>query len=364
MPEVMNQVRKELGSEAVILNSKEVQHGGVMGFFKKKRIEVVAALDSEPLRGDAAKPAERKDKPAILKEPVPLKNNDEVLSEIKHLKRIIGQISKQGDTNYLPDYNFVFQHLIEQEIERDLAAELIDSVVKKHAEEELSPAMDRITNDVRDEIESRLADITFEGITYEKKIFHFIGPTGVGKTTTLAKIAAKCMLQDHKKVAFITTDTYRIAAVEQLKTYARILDIPIEVAYTIEDYKEAVDKFSSYDAVLVDTAGRNFRDAKYINELKESIDINLDIETYLVLALTAKPKDLSEIYDQFYQVPVKGVIFTKIDETKQYGSIFNIAVRKQIGISYITNGQDVPDDLMPVTPAVISDSIMGAIDDE
>lgn len=341
-----------------------MQHGGVMGFFKKKRIEVVAALDSEPLRGDAAKPAERKDKPAILKEPVPLKNNDEVLSEIKHLKRIIGQISKQGDTNYLPDYNFVFQHLIEQEIERDLAAELIDSVVKKHAEEELSPAMDRITNDVRDEIESRLADITFEGITYEKKIFHFIGPTGVGKTTTLAKIAAKCMLQDHKKVAFITTDTYRIAAVEQLKTYARILDIPIEVAYTIEDYKEAVDKFSSYDAVLVDTAGRNFRDAKYINELKESIDINLDIETYLVLALTAKPKDLSEIYDQFYQVPVKGVIFTKIDETKQYGSIFNIAVRKQIGISYITNGQDVPDDLMPVTPAVISDSIMGAIDDE
>lgn len=364
MPEVMNQVRKELGRDAVILNSKEVQHGGFMGFFKKKSIEVVAALDPEPLMETAEQPRARKDKSFIHKKHNPIKNNDtEVLSEIKHLKKIIGQISVQK-ADYLPNYNVVFQHLLDQEVEWDLASEIMDSVVEKHREEGVAPSRDIVIGDVRSEIENRLAGLSTEGINDGKKIIHFIGPTGVGKTTTLAKIAANCMLTDHKRVAFITMDTYRIAAIEQLRTYARILDIPIKVAYTMEDYNAAVKEFTAYDLILVDTAGRNFRDEKYVNELKESMHLNLDIEIFLVLSLTAKPNDLSEIYDQFHQMPIKGIIFSKIDETRQYGSMLNIAFRKQIGISYIANGQDVPDDLLPVTPDAISNYILGMIDDE
>src|SRR5699024_5525665 len=163
-----------------------------------------------------------------------------------------------------------------------------------------------------------------------------VGPTGVGKTTTIAKVAAKLMLEDTKKIAFITTDTYRIAAIEQLKTYARILNIPVEVAYNVKDYQQALKKLEGYDLILVDTAGRNFRDAKYIRELQENTG-NSEVATYLVLSLTAKPKDLNDIYDQFYQIPLEAVIFTKLDETTQYGSMLNIAVTKEIGIAYVTD---------------------------
>src|SRR5690606_7134176 len=140
-------------------------------------------------------------------------------------------------------------------------------------------------------------------------------PTGVGKTTTIAKVAAKLMLKKQKKVAFITTDTYRIAAIEQLKIYARILNIPVEVAYNVDDYKQAIQKLSNYDVILVDTAGRNFRNPVYIKQLKELMG-NVDhIATYLVLSLTAKPKDLQDIFIQFEEIPLKEIIFTKLDET-------------------------------------------------
>ncbi len=120
-------------------------------------------------------------------------------------------------------------------------------------------------------LEKHLNDLQFDGIDYDRQIIQFVGPTGVGKTTTLAKIAAQSILQHEKKIAFITADTYRIAAIEQLKTYARILDVPLEVAYSIEDYKNALDKFQDYDIIFVDTAGRNFRDERYVHELKEVI---------------------------------------------------------------------------------------------
>ena len=104
---------------------------------------------------------------------------------------------------------------------------------------------------------------------FNKKYINIVGPTGVGKTTTLAKVAAETMLNQRKKVAFITTDTYRIAAIDQLKTYAKILNIPIEVAYNLEDFKRAADRFSHYDIVFIDTAGRNFRNEQYVKDLEK-----------------------------------------------------------------------------------------------
>src|SRR5690625_5164287 len=124
------------------------------------------------------------------------------------------------------------------------------------------------------------------------------------------------MLNDHKKVAFITTDTYRIAAIDQLKTYARILDIPIEVAYTAEDYQMALKKFASYDVILVDTAGRNFRDDKYIQELKKMIDFNVNTESYLVLSLTDKSQDIIDIKQQIQQLVINKMIYTITDTTQ------------------------------------------------
>ena len=164
----------------------------------------------------------------------------------------------------------------------------------------------------------------FGGVSFTKKYINVVGPTGVGKTTTLAKIAAECILKYKKRVAFITTDTYRIAAIEQLKTYANILNVPLEVCYNLNDFQQATRQFESYDMVFIDTAGRNFRNQKYVEDLRNIIDYNQDMETFLVLSLTAKQIDMEDIYKQFSLISIDKMIFTKADETSTYGAMFNI----------------------------------------
>ncbi len=356
MPEAMNRIRKELGSEAVILNSKEIFHGGFLGFFKKRNIEVIAALDPQPQPPKQQNP---------IKDTTSIKNaasmeDDTILNEIRHLKKIVELQSSNRNNDYPDEYQFMFYYLIHQEINEDLAKSIIDTIINKHDKlPEFTPTQDIIMDETKTEIENRLSELPFKGLTYQKKIIQFVGPTGVGKTTTIAKVAAASMLKDNKKVAFITADTYRIAAIEQLKTYSKILDIPIEVAYNIDDYKGAVEKFKSYDLILVDTAGRNFRDEKYVKELQNSIEFNASIETYLVLSMTAKPKDVTEIFDQFHHLSINEVIFTKVDETRQYGSMLNIALKKNVGVAFMTNGQDVPDDIIEPSPNLISSYIVG-----
>ncbi|RHW33624.1 flagellar biosynthesis protein FlhF [Oceanobacillus profundus] len=356
MPEAMNQVRKELGPDAVILNSKEIQQRGMFGFFKKKQIEVVAALDPSPIT-PKKNPEQVAEQPRMNKTNKPKLENEHVLLEIKNLKKMIEVQSRQGGLSFSPSYQVAYEHLIDQEVHPKLAKEIVELVLEKQGDTEI----DVIMNNIGLIIEERLSNV-LAPIPLNKKIIQFVGPTGVGKTTTIAKVAAKMMLESDKKVAFVTADTYRIAAVEQLKTYARILNVPLEVAYSIDDYHQAITKFSSYDAIFVDTAGRNFRDPKYINELKKTIDMSM-METYLVLSLTTKPKDIVEIYEQFEHLSIAGVIFTKLDETRQYGSLLNIALEKQVGIAYLTNGQDVPDDLLEADKRVIRNLLVGDYDE-
>ncbi|MFZ3576624.1 flagellar biosynthesis protein FlhF [Virgibacillus sp. DJP39] len=364
MPEAMHQIRKELGVDAVILNSKEVRNGKLFGLFKKRNIEVIAALDPEP---KMPKPKVKNELPDINIDKKTgnshVKNDSNVLNEIKQLKKLVEFQNQQVKSKFSTQYNIVYQHLMSQEVSESLAAEIVNSIIEKHGENN-DFDQHTIFQDTMKEITNRISSLSFEGITYDKKIIHFVGPTGVGKTTSIAKVAAKSMLKDQKKVAFITADTYRIAAIEQLKTYAQILDVPLEVAYDIKDYKNAVEKFSDFDLILVDTAGRNFRDERFVHELKQSIDFNNEIETYLVLSLTAKPNDLQKISEQFKHIPIKEYIFTKIDETRQYGSMLNIALANKTGIAYMTNGQDVPDDIIKPNPQKISEYIVGEYRDE
>ncbi|AIF43743.1 flagellar biosynthesis protein FlhF [Virgibacillus sp. SK37] len=363
MPEVMKEIRKELGSDAVILNSKELRHGGFLGLFQKTKIEVVAALDPDPVSSNQ-KPAMVKDKllPANETHDRFPSTDHQVLDEIKQLKSLI-QLSAEEKYDYPADFQLVYQHLCDQEVAPHLAAEIIRSVIDKLKDVTLVDYK-MIVKETKNEMKEKLNELNFSGLSYECKVVYFVGPTGVGKTTTLAKIAANSMLKDHKKVAFITMDTYRIAAVEQLRTYARILEVPMEVAYSKKEYLIALEKFKNYDLVLVDTAGRNFRDKKYVNEIEEFTSIAMQSEMYLVLALTAKSRDLTEIYDQFNSLPIKNIIFTKMDETTQFGSMLTISLEKQIGIGYITNGQDVPEDLLEATPEIVTDFVFGRIVNE
>ena len=204
-----------------------------------------------------------------------------------------------------------------------------------------------------------MSGISFGGISFKKKFINVVGPTGVGKTTTLAKIAADCVLTHKKKVAFLTTDTYRIAAIDQLKTYAKILNVPMEVCYTIEDFRKAAQMYDDYDVILVDTAGRNFRNREYVDELKQTIDFDKDMESFLVLSLTAKQRDMEDIYEQFSIIDIDKFIFTKADETSAYGAMYNLIRKYSRGAAYITNGQNVPDDMIEAAPGEIAKMIIG-----
>lgn len=167
-------------------------------------------------------------------------------------------------------------------------------------------------------------------------------------------------MKKKKKVALITTDTYRIAAVEQLKTYAKILNIPLEVVYSMEDFQKAKNQFIHYDLVLVDSAGRNFRNALYVKELEKVIDFKHEAENYLVLSLTGKYRDMKAIIEQFSLVPIKQIIFTKQDETDTYGAMLNMMFEQGKGVAYVTNGQNVPDDIVESSNDWIIQTILGA----
>lgn len=376
MPEVMKKVRAELGKDAVILNSKVVHTGGFLGFFTKKNIEVMAAIDPSPFEKEPMqKERERtvpvnitpKKEPVLLEDIKPIvksinqKNDVDLLKEINELKSLIKYTqSKQATSSsiYPQALQKVLVKLEDQEIDEKLQAEIMTKLLERWYKNNAAGTELEINNWIKEELHNRVEQYAHGGISFKKKYINVVGPTGVGKTTTLAKIAAQCVIKHKKKVAFITTDTYRIAAIEQLKTYAKILDVPIEVCYNLEDFKRAKEKFTDYDLVFIDTAGRNFRNKQYVEDLKEVIDFSEEMETFLVLSLTAKQRDMQEIYKQFSLILIHKFIFTKMDETSQYGSILNLMTTYQKGVAYLTTGQNVPDDIIEATPKDIVNTIL------
>ncbi|MGA9226205.1 MAG: flagellar biosynthesis protein FlhF [Mesobacillus sp.] len=378
MPEAMKQVRAELGSDAVILNSRVIQTGGFMGFFRKNNIEVIAAIDPDTeISMEPAKQEKSQRDPLIKKslkanEHLPIlqqanpavqisNGNSELIKEIAQLKELLKSKGVQPDIPVsLPEpVSRQLQYFKIQELETELIDELAATLLEKWYLGGGAANTEEIGKWSAEAFAQKLADHSFGGISFQKKFVNVIGPTGVGKTTTLAKIAAECVLKHQKKVAFITTDTYRIAAIEQLKTYAKILDVPIEVCYNIEDFQTATNRFKDYDVVFIDTAGRNFRNQKYVSDLRNVIDFNNDMETFLVLALTSKQKDMEEIRNQFSLIHIDKFIFTKLDETSVYGAMLNMSQKFSTGIAYLTNGQDVPDDLIEANPKIIVNTILG-----
>ncbi|UOQ85593.1 flagellar biosynthesis protein FlhF [Gracilibacillus salinarum] len=358
MPEVMQVVRKELGADAVILNSKVVHEGGFLGLFQKKKLEVLAAVDEVNIRKSSpSAPSYVQSVPY----PKPEKDeaNAEVLQELRQMKLWMQQNVSQSNEAILPEpLQPLYQKMIRQEIDHDIVHSLLQTIEDRSDGQ--FPEESELWRQLAFEIKHRLANKgSFGGEIFDKQIIHLVGPTGVGKTTTIAKLAAHCVLNKRKKVAFITTDTYRIAAIEQLKTYSKILDVPIEIAYNVEDYQMAKEKFRDYDHIFVDTAGRNFRDEKYIRELGKIVDLNHEVNTYLVMSLTTRTTDLEATYLQFDKIPVKQLIFTKKDETSIYGSVLNMCLKYNIGVAYMTNGQDVPDDIEEMSIEKMAKLIVG-----
>ncbi|HET7522164.1 MAG TPA: flagellar biosynthesis protein FlhF [Bacillales bacterium] len=338
MPEAMQQIRRDLGTDAVILNSREVQKGGIFGFFSKKHLEVIAAIDpgsaSSHVSGtETSSPGNGISAPRE--------------AGIPDLSRLQGDLRRLRISAY-PEPLAEFHDLLrEQEVEEGLSEKLMKPLLKAWYESDESLDLHTVRESFFTFIAGKLAEKQVrESDFFEKKYLLLVGPTGVGKTTTLAKLAAKAKLEERKSVAFITADTYRIAAVEQLKTYADILNVPIEIVYTPEDFRKAKASFSDRDLVLVDSAGRNYRQASYVDELKQLIPFEGDMETWLVLSLTSRYDDMKEILGRFSEFSIDRCVLTKLDESRTCGAAVNLWLNDGLIPAFFTNGQNVPDDLL------------------
>ncbi|MDL2273059.1 flagellar biosynthesis protein FlhF [Oscillospiraceae bacterium OttesenSCG-928-G22] len=393
--EAMKKVREELGLDAVILNTRHIKRKGFFGFLKKPMVEVVAAYESPvyrqatavtapvkidaPPRGapeaDTAPPPRREEASfgdALTGEARLNPSSDEIRdNRIRSLEEkldsvtmLIKDMSVRLDAPFLeegraplpPQMEQIRKQLLEQEVHSEVLVKLLDTVVARMAtEDEIDPA-----EAVEEYLLTLLANP--EPLDFEndgRKIVLLAGPTGVGKTTTLAKLAARYALGEGKKVGIITTDTFRIAAVEQLKTYAEIMELPIEIAYSADEIPALLDGYKDCDVVFIDTAGRSPTDAILEEETKELIEKSGADEVYLVLSATTSFAGCLRILDTYSFLTAYKLIFTKLDESPNWGIVPNVRFLTEKPLSYLSVGQRVPDDLEVADATKIADRLLG-----
>jgi flagellar biosynthesis protein FlhF len=372
--EALMKVKKDLGPEAVILYTKTFRKGGVLGLFGKPMAEITAGVDLN-LLDDVAK---RKSALAvvspntergemILPKPVAVASTsilsqssigslDPARAKVKALQRELNEMKTSGVAGILRDFSQtdsapflsegfskIKKKLMKQEVEDFLVQKIIKGMISEKIDPENAEEVFLWLNRF---VASAIKIAPPSPAANFQKVIAFVGPTGVGKTTTLAKLAARFSLIERKKIALITADTYRIAATEQLKTYGRIMGIPVEVADSADEISGILSKFKNNDLVLVDTAGRSPSSDDQLEELKHFIARSQADEIHLVLSATTKYFDMIRIIERFGSaVPINRMIFTKLDETRFYGAFLNLMNNFQIPLSFYAVGQNVPDDL-------------------
>ncbi|CRZ34545.1 flagellar biosynthesis protein FlhF [Herbinix hemicellulosilytica] len=371
--------KEELGKDAVVMNIKTISPKGIYRLFKKPLVEITAAVDENLIYKNDRHPAKKRNFPDIIyddeqdkSEPeneAVLKTSaiEEKLNNLQSLleKQIVAkeELEKENGKSKPFNKNFaciqlIYNQLVINEVDEKYANQIIneiEGIFKKDA------SMDNILSGVYQKIVLKLGQPKVITPTQNTpKYVFFIGPTGVGKTTTIAKIASRFKLDEKAKIAFITADTYRIAAVEQLRTYANILGVPLKVVYNEEDIKESRKEFSDYDLIFVDTAGRSHRNKEHRDDLVKLIEAvpKEEREIYLVLSATTKYKDLKAITEVYSEITDYSLIFTKLDETNYVGNILNIRMLTNMPLSYATFGQDVPDDIERIDPQDIAKRLL------
>ncbi len=387
--EAVELAKKELGNGIVIMNVRIVKKKGISGWLGAKLTEVTVALEEE---GDTLKSAHRETTTKTSSESVKsgeagrmTHNTVNVMSESSQ------NIEKKLDSlqTLLVD-RFKQQEEKQEQLNREEATEEENGKEKESAEETgeqekfirllyntmLENEVDeKYANQIIDDVEKiKKPNLPFDYIlanVYQKmvlkfgraegiapaekgpRVLLFIGPTGVGKTTTIAKIASHYCMEEKKKVALLTADTYRIAAAEQLRTYANILEVPFRVLYTAEEFNSAIADFSDYDYIFVDTTGHSHRNEELMDKMKELFEAVKkygECQIFLVLSATTKYRDLLKIASNYREITEYQLIFTKLDETATLGNLLNLRLYTDAPIAYVTCGQNVPDDIELFNP--------------
>lgn len=379
--EALRQVRADLGPDAMILQTRQCEIKKFLGLIRRPGIEVTAGVGMNflsdlvpktkkpPREADfTATETEQKTAPPPEPEKVPENNvepestkPEKVLEERLNrlesgLASIQNSITKittvpkaDGPTVniYPPVVQQCFDHMLAQGFVEDAVHEILTPFASDKDLCDLYEVQDKII-----EILSNRLRCT-GGLALEPdspRVVALIGPTGVGKTTTLAKISANYSLNKNKNVAMITTDTYRLAATDQLQRYAEILGIPLDIVYSPGEMKEAVERRQDADLIFVDTAGRSQKNMAQMAELREFLDACEPAQIHLLLSATTKYDDLLDLVERFDLLPLSSLIVTKIDESNSFGAVMSLLYRANLPVSYLTTGQNVPEDIEQAKP--------------
>lgn len=354
--EALIKAKNELGTEAIIVDTRKVKVGGFLGLFSRTVTELTVALDQPVLSKPAHAPAPTPT-PTPAPPPVRAAVSDGLEREVAALRSAVTQLVERGpggaDAVKLRGYaRRVYDELTARGVE-EKAALAIGQQIRSHGEEG--------RNQARAEIARILGSAgAMEIRPGQRRVIALVGPTGVGKTTTIAKLAAYFALERGLNVGLVTSDTYRIAAVEQLRTYADIIGRPLYTVDTPDDVSLALKETSCCDVVLVDTGGRNHRDTERMQELRQILTMLSPDETHLVYSLTANPRDAYEAMEHYLPLGVNRLTFTKLDEAAAPGLILNLRMRCNQPLGYITYGQNVPDDIRPAERTDFTQILLGA----
>lgn len=398
--EAIANAKKELGEGVVVMNVKEVKRKGFFAFLKPPTVEVTVALEEESEKYTAAvsainnviassqqrEPAAvpvQPAAPAASAEPEEKKKDSSAIEEkLDSLQSLLEQqlqkpeeekekekekeeredkdANKKEETEIDKFMKLLHDTMLDNEVDEKYAAEILEEIGQINKPN--MPFDYALANIYQKMILKFGKPDCITPVENGIKMVFFIGPTGVGKTTTIAKLASIFRVDQKKKVALLTADTYRIAAAEQLRIYANILEVPFRIIYTVEEIVKAMDDFKDYDYILVDTAGhshQNTTQKESMGNFIHSVDGKVDREVYLVLSATTKYRDLISIADSYKEIADYKLIFTKLDETTTLGNLLNLKLYTGASLSYVTYGQNVPDDIEEFNPQSTVKKLLG-----
>ena len=388
MAQAIAAVKKDLGRDAVIHKTRSVRKGGFLGLIGGQPMwEIVASAGGDvphrPIRGQyigSAEPAEQiQPSPTVAKsasragaiaiEPAPRPSSpaSNISEQVREIRQMVASLLTAGPaTNAAKavpaEFGEYYTRLLSQDVDESVAQSLLQDLGAQ-----LTGAQRGDRALVRSELVSAIArrigvagDLPVtERHPGRARVVALIGPTGVGKTTTIAKLAANLKIRQHKRVALLTIDTYRIAAVDQLQTYADILDVPLRAVLTAGELHQAVQSMRDVDVILVDTAGRSHTDTPRLNQLGSFLAAAGADEVHLVISAAASRRAARNALAQFGPLGANRIILTKLDEAESCGMILNLSGNGGCALSYVTTGQDVPDDIETADAVVLAQRIAG-----
>ncbi len=386
--EAVSAAKREMGENVVIMSTRSIKKKGLFSFLHKPVTEVTVGMEEESEKpvsnafsmlakqsvGQSINRGMPKPRDIIPDEPEPRENDKSEKVIEQRLDNLQSLLEKQLTRTHEKDefekkeeedssvafLKLIYNTLIDNEVAEKYANELLDEIGKISTPK---ASVDFLLGNIYQKMILKFGQPVTIPLGIEKqRVIFFIGPTGVGKTTTIAKIASQLCVNHKKKVVLLTTDTYRIAAAEQLKTYASILNVPFRVIYTEDEMMGAIGDYKEYDYILVDTAGHSQHNEDQKDSMAHflrSVDDSVDKDIYLVVSATTKYRDLLAIADAYSEFTDYKLIFTKLDETTTLGNLFNLCMHTGASMSYVTCGQNVPDDIEVFSPQSTVKQLLG-----